>query len=157
MQHPMRRHDRQTDTQTALSILDRADHITLSLATSEGLPYAVPLSFARKDDLLYFHCAQSGLKLDILGQQPRVCVVATISGKAYCNGDDFTTSFESAIAFGVARELTDESQRKQALTLLCDKYMPTEHARIDAAFERAGSRTSVWAIQIESITGKVHE
>lgn len=153
----MRRRDRQTDHKTALSILDRAEHMTLSLATPDGLPYAIPLSFARLDEALYFHCAQSSLKLDILRQQPRVCVVATIDGQAYCDGDDFTTSFESAIAFGTAFELTDETQRRQALTLLCEKYMPSEHDRIDAAFSRAGARTSVWAIRIESITGKVHE
>jgi len=49
----------------------------LSTAGSGGLPYGVPLNYVYHKNVIYFHCAVDGLKLDLLNQNNMVsfCVV----------------------------------------------------------------------------------
>lgn len=157
LNRPMRRKDRKMSEENALAVLDQGAYITLSMASNQASPYAVPLSFARVDFTLYFHCALQGLKLDILRENPQVCGVVVQPGSAYFHDGDFTTSFESVIVFGTAREVADPNERMKAMTCICDKYLPDHHDDIAPAMDRAGARTGIWAIDISSITGKVHE
>lgn len=155
--HPMRRKDRQVSEEEAMGILDKGSYVTLSMADAQGLPYAVPLSYGRVGKTLYFHCAMQGLKLDVLRQNPCVCGVVAVPGDPYFTKGDFTISFESVILFGAAREVLDPTERMDAITCICDKYLPENHEAIAPAMERSGARTSIWAVDISSITGKVHE
>ncbi|WP_438590906.1 pyridoxamine 5'-phosphate oxidase family protein, partial [Faecalibaculum rodentium] len=49
----------------------------LALSGDEEYPYAVPISYVQDGDVLYFHCARSGHKLDLIRQNPKAsfCVV----------------------------------------------------------------------------------
>ena len=51
MCHPMRRSERQTSREQALSILKRADYAVLSRIDPDGEPYGVPLSFVLRSIL----------------------------------------------------------------------------------------------------------
>lgn len=157
LQREMRRKDRQIPNDQALAILDNGSYLTLSMVDEAAAPYAVPLSFGRIEGTLYFHCALQGMKVDILRHNPRVCCVVVNAGTPYFNNGDFTTSFESAIVFGTAREIHDPDERLAGISCICNKYLPEHQGDIASAMERSGSRTSIWAIDIESITGKAHE
>ena len=52
----MRRKDREMDENFAIELLDTCDYMTMSMVDEVGEAYAVPLSMARLDDKLYFHC-----------------------------------------------------------------------------------------------------
>ena len=65
---PMRRHRQQLSQQQSINLLDSSTSGTLSLNQPDGFPYQVPLSYVYTDGKLYFHCAQSGYKLDLLHQ-----------------------------------------------------------------------------------------
>lgn len=150
MEHKMRRFKQELPREEALAVLDRATSGVLALVDASGDPYAVPLSYARVDDVLYFHCAAAGHKLDAV----RACNRAS-----FCVIDqdavvpaEFTTYFRSAIAFGEIREVTDEAGKVAALQALAAKYSPG----LDSTDEIAGSlrRTCVLALHIERVTGK---
>ena len=54
----------------------------------DGEAYAVPVSMARLENKLYFHCALTGKKIDCLRKHPKVYITAThgvFSGKAIEN------------------------------------------------------------------------
>lgn len=66
---------------------------------------------------------------------------------------EFTTYFRSVIAFGRARILTDETEKRAALQLLADKYssgMPGLEAEIAKGFRHL----LMVEIDIEHLTGK---
>lgn len=75
---PMRRHRQQLSQQQSINLLESSTSGTLSLNQPDGFPYQVPLSYVYTDGKLYFHCAQSGYKLDLLRQDDRAgfCVIA---------------------------------------------------------------------------------
>ena len=150
---PMRRSDRATTAEKAWEILENAEFMTLSMMGAEGVPYGVTLSFARVDSALYFHCANQGYKLDSLRKNPAVCVSAV--HQQCTKPEDFTVAFESAVAFGTACEVTDQSEKEAGLLAICKKYAP-ENAGA-AAYIAQYPQVSVWRIDVTDISGKIHD
>ena len=70
----MRRSDRARDRDFSLALIDRCTHGVMALSTGEAVPYCLPLSLVRVGEDLYFHCARTGRKTDLLRRFPQVCV-----------------------------------------------------------------------------------
>jgi len=142
----------------ALEVLDKAPYITVSMTEIDGTPYAVPLSLARTDEkTFYFHCAKEGKKLEILRQNPRVCLSAVTKCKPTVGPKDgsFTLEFKSAIAFGNAEEVTDDTEKIAALRAICERFLPEHMDAFDASIARSLGRTAVVKITLsEPPTGK---
>ena len=149
----MRRHDRETGTEKAWEMLENADYMTLSMMGAEGVPYGVTLSFARVENALYFHCANAGYKLDSLRKNPAVCVNAVRQQRT--KAEEFTVAFESAVAFGIACEVTEQAEKERGLLAICKKYAP-ENAGA-AAYIAQYPQVSVWRIDVREISGKIHD
>lgn len=152
----MRRADREQDLDFSLALIDRCSHGVISLSTGEDTPYCLPLSFVRKDNFLYFHCAHEGRKIDLLRKNPKVCITFVGGDEpAFLSPAMYTTYFQSVIVTGTAHEVTEDSEKTDALRALCQKLLP---AHMGAAFEKAieGSlkATAVWCVEMDQITGK---
>ena len=147
----MRKKSREMDASWALEVMDKAPYITVSMSDADGMPYAVPLSLARTDEkTFYFHCAMEGKKLDILSMNPRVCLSAVSKCKPTVGPKDgsFTLEFKSAIAFGKAEMVTDEAEKRKALRVICQRFLPNQMDAFDAAVERSMSHTAVVRITL---------
>ena len=115
----------------------------------------MPLSFTRTGDVLYFHATnEGGHKLDDFRRDNRVCATAVVDVRAFFANGDFSTRYRSALAFGRVREVMDPGEFKHALVDLCMKYVPEANRGIGRAMETSGPHTSVWAIDIDELTGK---
>lgn len=148
----MRRKDREMDKNFALAVADKCEYAVLSLISPEGKPYAIPLSVVCEGEYMYFHCAMEGEKIDCMRNNPNGCMVCI--GSTEVQADKFTTKFESAIIKGQLSEVTDEAKKIHVLRILCEKYTPTNMADFDNAIARSISRTAIWKMSINKITGK---
>jgi nitroimidazol reductase NimA-like FMN-containing flavoprotein (pyridoxamine 5'-phosphate oxidase superfamily) len=135
-----------------VAILEFCTSGVLAMAGDNGYPYAVPLSYAYEDGKIFFHCAISGHKIDAIEKSDKVsfCVIATDDVQP----DTFTTHYRSAIAFGRARVLIDDAEKRHALRLLVEKYSPDYIAEGEMAIEDAWDRTCTVEVRIEHLTGK---
>ena len=149
----MRRHDRETGAEKAWEILENAEYMTLSMMGAEGVPYGVTLSFARVENVLYFHCANEGYKLNSLRRNPAVCVNTVRQQRT--KAEEFTVAFESAVAFGTAYEVTQQEEKVQGLLAICKKYAPENTGA--AAYVAQYPQVSVWRIDVSNISGKIHD
>lgn len=149
---PMRRQDRAVPEKRAWEILERAEFMTLSMQGADGTPYGVTLSFAREGEGLVFHCAAQGYKVDSLRQNPAICVTAVAAQRT--RPEEFTVAFESAVAFGTAREVTEPEEKRRALLALCRKYAPETAGA--AAYMEQYPGVAVWRVEVSGITGKQH-
>lgn len=124
----------------------------LAVQGDDDYPYAVPLSFAYDDGKIYFHCAKTGHKLDGIERSEKVsvCVIAADAVQQ----STFTTHFRSAVAFGRARVLTDDDERRYGLRCLAKKYSPDYLEAADNEIEHELKRTCVVEIAVEHMTGK---
>jgi nitroimidazol reductase NimA-like FMN-containing flavoprotein (pyridoxamine 5'-phosphate oxidase superfamily) len=127
-------------------------------------PYVVPLNFAYENGHLYFHCADTGSKIEFLKGNCSVCFeideyVATIVEPIPCN---CSAAYRSVIAFGTAEFLTDLQQKTAALRMIVAKYAGNQIAEklgvrtLDKCRSSHGSRTIVVDVKIEWVTGKHH-
>ena len=140
-----------TETET-LAMLQSCSSGVLAVQGDDGYPYAVPLSFAYEAGRLYFHSAMAGHKIDAIERNAKAsfCVIAAddvVQSK-------FTTHFRSAIVFGKARVVTEDSEKRHALECLARRYSPDYLDAAGAEIDGAWKRVCVIELVIEHMTGK---
>ena len=148
----MRRKDREI---TDIALIE--DVIRNSLVCRLGMsrndqPYVVPLCFAYSDNALYFHSAGEGLKLEILQQNPNVCVEFDIDQEVI-QGDKpckWGMKYRSVIGFGKASLVDNLEEKKKGL----DAIMLHYSGRSFEYAEPAIKSTVIIKVEIESMTGK---
>lgn len=148
---PMRKATRRKDAEWALRVFDRAPYVTVSMTRPDDTPYGLPLSLVRRDaETFYFHCAAEGEKLDCLRHSPVVSLsaVSRCTPKFERDKLNFTEYYDSAVALGRAEEVTDDAEKREALRLLCQRFLPKEMAHFDAAIARSLHRTTVIRITL---------
>lgn len=156
MKHEVRRKDRQlTDETEMLRILDEAEYGFLSLVDEAGIPYGIPLNFARQADRLVFHCAPEGRKYECLRHQPRVSF--GVVGRTRLQPGQFTTEYESVVVEGVAEIVDDKAKKVEALMILCRKLSPEHLDAAEKYIQKSLHRTGVFEIRIESMAGKAKQ
>ena len=151
----MRRIDREIrDTNEIFDVLIRCDTIRIGLR-GEKYPYVVPVSFGAEMAggklVVYFHCARQGLKLDLLAEDPHVCLEGDIFIKTETTAHGITTRYESVIGFGECRLVEDENEVIHGLKLMTDHY-----GYYDYSVERCSGveHLFVGKIVLDEITGK---
>lgn len=147
----MRRHDKEISSEEAARILESAEYGILSTTGEDGYAYGVPLSYAYKDNCIYFHCARDGQKLDNIKHNDRVsfCVV----GATELLPEEFSTRYESVIAFGRASEVFDQ-EKQEALVAILEKYSSQFMDKGMEYINKDSRLTRVIKIEIEHMTGK---
>lgn len=147
----MRRKRQQLPPEECEAILQRMSYGTLAVEGDGGYPYAVPLSYVYAGGRIYFHSALQGHKVDALLRNAKVsfCVVE----QDHVVPAEFTTYFRSVVAFGRARVLDDEAEKRAALLLLADKYAPGEPG-LQAEVDKGFARLLMVEIVVEHMTGK---
>lgn len=147
----MRKARRQKDAEWAFDVFDKAPYVTVSMTRPDGSPYGVPLNLVRKDnDTFYFHCAKEGEKLDCLRHNPVVSLsaVSKCTPKYEEEKNNFTEYFHSAIALGKAEIVEDDSEKIEALRLLCTRFLPKFMDHFDEAIQRSLDITTVVRITL---------
>ncbi len=151
----MRRKDRERDQEFAFMVVDKCEYAVLSMVDQKGKPYCIPISIVRENENIYFHCAKDGKKVELMRKCPNVCM--TFVGNTYREKDKFTTKYESAIAYGIAQEVYLEEEKVIALRMLCERHTPTNMENFEKEIAKSLSKTAVWKVTIDSITGKYKE
>ena len=151
MHRPLRRQDRETSADEAEQLLADCTYGVLATVGTDGQPYAIPLSYVFHDHSIYFHCALEGQKLDNIESNPAVsfCVV----GATKTLPREFATEYESAVAFGVAKEI-DDDEKTEALMKILEKYSPDFMAQGKKYIAGKTTQTKVIKIAIEHLSGK---
>lgn len=147
----MKRKKKQLSTEETIELLKKGEEGVLATTGSDGYPYAVPLNYAYHNDSIYFHCAQSGHKIDNIHYNSKVsfCVIQD----AEIIPEAFNTTFKSAIIFGTATEAFD-GEKERALRALVHKFSSNHLEAGDKYIQNALDKTRVFKIDIEHISGK---
>ena len=147
----MRKAGRQKDAAWALEVFDKAPYVTLSMTRPDGTPYGIPVSMVRKGEAtFYFHCAGEGEKLDCMQENPVVSLsaVSRCTPKYEEEKQNFTEYFHSAVAIGRADTVEDDAEKREALRLICERFLPIYMEHFDEAVARSLARTTVIKITL---------
>ena len=147
--------DNALDDKKTIAIIKKGSFGVLSTIGEDGFPYGVPLNYTYFDNCICFHCAQKGHKLENIEFNNKVsfCVVT----KSEVLGNEFDTDYESAIAFGKATVITDNSEKKDILLSVLKKYSADYLKAGNNYMKKYWDETKVIKIKIEHLSGKAHE
>jgi len=148
----MRRIKQALENEESIAVLKRSTSGVLAVSGDDGYPYAVPLSFVYEDGRLFFHCANTGHKLDGLARNEKVsfCVI----DKDQIVPEEYTTYYRSVIIFGKARILEDSKEKRNALEILAAKYSPDHKEGRLEEIDKLFKQTCMVEIEIEHLSGK---
>ena len=147
----MRRQDKALPDQGATQLLLDGEYGVMSTVDADGQPYGVPLNYVYMDGCVYFHCARTGHKLENIAANPKVSF--TVVGRTEVLPAEFSTGFESVVAFGRA-EVVHGDEWHKALMGLLEKYC-ADHVEAGRTYiEQHAKQTKVVRIKLERITGK---
>ena len=118
----------------------------------ENKPYIIPLNFGYKNNILYFHSANEGKKLDIIKLNNQVCFEMDVdhellSADSACK---WGFKYRSVIGFGIASIITDLFQKQEALQIIMNQYSNQNHSFSDKNL----NNTTVIKVEITEMTGK---
>jgi nitroimidazol reductase NimA-like FMN-containing flavoprotein (pyridoxamine 5'-phosphate oxidase superfamily) len=121
----------------------------------DGYPYIVPVHFVYSEGRILIHSSRQGRKIDMLTRNPRVCVeideyLGLIPAEKACG---YGSRYRSLIAFGRAKVVEAEEEKRRALQLLMEKYA----GRSFDFPPRAVMSVGIIEIQLEEVTGKQAE
>ena len=144
------------ERETINAIVDEAliCHIGFSV---DGQPYVIPTTHARIDDRLYIHGSVGSRMLKNLKEGLPVCVTMTLLDGLVLARSAFhhSMNYRSAVILGVAREVTDEEEKRSAFEALVNHVVPGRSADVRAADAQELKATSVLRLIIEEASAKV--
>ncbi|MBO4981118.1 MAG: pyridoxamine 5'-phosphate oxidase family protein [Lachnospiraceae bacterium] len=146
----MRRKDRQLDQKEAERILSEGEYGILSTVGRDDVPYGVPVSYAYRDGVIYFHGTRgTSRKADNIAHQPKVCF--TVVGNTEVLPEKFSTRYESVIVFGTALAARDKTL---GLRLLQEKYSPGFKEQGQEYINASLDQVAVYEILVDDMTAK---
>ncbi|MBU0511549.1 MAG: pyridoxamine 5'-phosphate oxidase family protein [Chloroflexi bacterium] len=123
-------------------------------------PFLNPSTFwyDEANQCIIFHSNIAGRVRANLERNPKVCLEASELGKLLPSNIalEFSLQYRSVMVFGTARILEDPEEKRTALYGLIQKYFPEMKAGKEyrPITDKELKRTSVYAIEIESWSGK---
>jgi len=151
----MRRKDRQiTDRTIVDEILSNSEVVRLGFI-DDGRPYIVPFNYGYSDNCIYIHCAPQGRKIDLIRQDPLVCIEAEQIAEIerYDRACQWGTNYRSVIGWGRAEIITDYQLKRDALDIIMRHYGADETH--DLNYDKSQiDNMSVIKVVITEISGK---
>jgi nitroimidazol reductase NimA-like FMN-containing flavoprotein (pyridoxamine 5'-phosphate oxidase superfamily) len=152
-----RRHDRGFyDYDTVHKLLDAAALCHVSYVI-DGLPYCTPTLFWREGTTLYWHGSSASRMLRNLSDGQPACLTVTHLDSlvlARC-GFNHSADYRSVMAFGQARLVSDPAEKRRALVMMVDRFVPGRTAQLRASTEQEIKATSVIVMPIERASAKI--
>ena len=145
------------DTLSMIKILQDVKYITIAMC-KDNKPYLVTLShgYDSERNVIYFHCAHEGRKIDILNKNNSIWGKA-IQDKGYISGkcDQFyaTTQFHGEVTF-----IEDVEEKKHALVIMIKQLEEKPEKVIKKQISNESlRRVKIGRIDIDFMTGKKSE
>lgn len=152
MEYKMRKKKQEISDKAEIDeIINSAEICRLAMCRG-SIPYVVPLNFGYDDGCLYFHCANRGLKIDILKENPNVSFefesdVHLITNETPC---DWSQYYRSVIGWGKASFLSDREEKRKALLILMNQYDERDWRIPDEKVDNV----TIIKVVIDRMTGK---
>jgi len=154
-----RRPEHQREDDWIRAYLHRAKVVHIA-STWDDQPFLNPSTFwyDEANNRIIFHSNIAGRVRANLERNPKVCLEASELGKLLPSNIalEFSLQYRSVMVFGTVHILEDEEEKRTTLYGLIGKYFPEMEAGKEyrPITDKELKRTSVYAIEIESWSGK---
>ena len=152
-----RRHERgRFDKATVYEILDSAmlAHIAYVI---DGQPFCTPTGFWREDDSLYWHGSSASRMIRSQSAGVPVCVTVTHFDAIVLarSGFHHSVNYRSVMAFGTARLVDDEGEKRRLMDRFVDRLFPGRSGEIRPPTAQEMKATSFVVMPIDQASSKI--
>lgn len=149
------RQDRLLPHEDAIRLLKKADYGVLSMVDKSLQAYGIPLCFVWDNcDSIYFHCSHKGKKMKCVHENKSVSFCIVSDNRIV--PEKFTMNYLSVIVKGEISFILSEKEKWKAVSLIIEKYLPSNKASGVEYAKRAFERTCIIKLSISSISGKAN-
>jgi len=155
----MRRNDREiADKNSIAEIIQKADVCRIALVDG-NMPYIVAMNFGFKEgdpSVLYFHCANSGRKLDIIKNNNNVCFQMDIGHELIVKDKacGCTMKFNSVVGSGKIYKVEDTKGKIEGLNQIMKQYTGKDNYSYE---DKMLDITTILRLEIKEISAKKKE
>jgi len=136
-------------------IIDRCDASYLGMVDQQGLPYVLPFNFGYEEGIIYLHSAQTGRKMDVMKNNPNVCVAFSTDHKLFFRHENVACSYgmdyRSVLAFGKIVFIDDFDEKVRILNIIMRKYAGKDFPYNAPAIHNV----AVYKVDVEKMEGKI--
>ena len=120
----MRRKDKEIKNKKEIEQIFKESHVCRLGMFDGKIPYIVPMNFGYRDNILYFHSALAGRKIDIIKINPDICFEIDIPGETISSEKacSWSMSYRSIIGDGKVVIVSDEDEKAEALNIIMGHY-----------------------------------
>ncbi len=148
----------QHDSATINAILDAGflAHVGFQV---DGQPFVIPTLYGRDGEKLYLHGSAASRMLGELAQGVPACVTVTLVDGLVLARSAFhhSMNYRSVVAFGTAREIDAEAQKRNALRVISEHLIRGRWDDVREPNAKELKATSVLEFRIEEASAKVRQ
>ncbi len=115
-----------TNPGKALEVTDKCDVCYLGMIDQDNKPYVLPFNFGFEDGIVYLHSAPVGKKIDVLRNNPEVCVTFSTDHQLFNRHEHVACSYgmryKSVLITGRVEFIEDCDEKVSALNIIMRKY-----------------------------------
>jgi hypothetical protein len=115
-----------TDRKEIEAIISKCQWCHVAMVDQENRPYVIPMNFGFKDGVIYLHGAQHGKKIDILKNNPEVCVNFSADHFLRYQNEQVACSwsmkYRSVLCYGKVAFITEPEEKIAALDITMSNY-----------------------------------
>ncbi len=150
------RHRLLTDRSEMEEIIRKCQVCHIAMVDPDGLPYVLPFNFGFEDNTIYFHSGKLGKKIDILANNPNVCVeFSTDYLLRFQNekvGCSYSMKYRSVLAYGKVQFIDDPEQKTRIMDIVMKNYASEEFKYSMPSM----TEVCCWIVKIEKLEGKIN-
>ena len=152
----MRRKDKEIKDKKDIKQIFKEAHVCRLGMFDGKMPYIVPMNFGYRDNVLYFHSALEGRKIDILKKKTNVCFEIDIPGKVINSKGacSWSMNYRSIIGEGRVEFIKDNSEKMDAFNIIMNQYSESNNWEFS---QKMIDKTLVFKVKIDSISSKRSE
>ncbi len=150
------RHRILTDKQEMEAIIKKCQVCHIAMVDKDDMPYVLPFNFGYEKNIIYFHSARLGKKIDILTKNPNVCVeFSTDYLLRFQNekvGCSYTMNYRSVLAYGKIKFIEEMDEKINIMNIVMRNYASGEFQYNPPSM----NEVCCWIVRIDKMEGKIN-
>ncbi len=136
-------------------IINKCDTCYVGMVDPDGKPYVLPFNFGYEEGKIYLHMAPEGKKIDVLQQNPDVCVAFSTDHELFHRHEKVACSYgmkyRSVLAYGRAAPVEDYDEKVRIMNVTMQKYTGKDFSYNAPAI----NNVTIYTIEVSKIEGKL--
>jgi len=143
-----------SDSRELLEVIHACQWCHLGMADPDGNPYVLPMNFGFRDNTVFLHGSSHGKKIDVLGQNPRVCINFSTDHQLRYQSEEVACSwsmkYRSILVYGRVVFISEPEKKIEALDIIMGQYSDRRFKYNPPSLKEV----NVWKVPIEKIEGR---